>query len=145
MNVDVDELVREVEVDDADRIAARLKDAAISEGDRAREGAIAHRAAVDEDREPGGAGAGSLGSGDEGLDAERAALAAAGRELLAGVHVARALFTRGGAEPLFDDAAVAREHERHRRLAERCRLRDLGHVRRLGGQRAGGTCAARAR
>ncbi len=62
----------------------------------------------------------------------RAALAAADRELFAAEDGAGALFAAGGAEPLGDDAAVAREDQRHARLAQRGGLHDLGDARRLG-------------
>ncbi len=133
VDVDVDDLRRKVEVDDANRVPAGLEHAAVGEGDAAREGPVAHGTPVDEEEEVGGAGARALGAGEVGLDAEGAALAEAGGEGLAGEHGAGALLAALGAVPLADHAPVAREDEGDARLAQRGGLDDLGDARRLGG------------
>src|SRR5262249_51086107 len=92
---------------------------------------IADGAAVHEEEELRGAGAGALGPREVGLDGEGAPLAPYGGELFAGEGTPGALFAGRGAEPLADDAAVARQDERDAGPAERRGLDDLRDARGL--------------
>src|SRR5260370_25438984 len=82
MDIHVDEGGIDLQVNDADGVAAGLQDAAVRLCDRAEQGAIAYRAAVHQERQRGSRGTGSLGSREERFDTKRSALAAASRERL---------------------------------------------------------------
>jgi hypothetical protein len=61
MYVHVDQLRRQVDVNDAARVASALEHTAVRLGDRYQNGSLSHRPTVDQNREPAGAGARLLG------------------------------------------------------------------------------------
>src|SRR5207253_1231852 len=74
MDVHVDEVRRDLDPDDADRIPSSVEHRAIRVRDRAREQAIAYVTSVDEEREAGRSRARALGRTEHRFDAQRTAL-----------------------------------------------------------------------
>src|SRR5258707_1161785 len=82
------------------------------------------------------AGTPAPGTREEGLDVERSPLAGATRQGLVAESTAHPLFATRRAQPLPDDATLARKHERDLGRRKRRRLGDFRDVRRLGGERS---------
>ncbi len=135
MNVHVDELVREIEVDDTERITPPFEHRAVRLRDGARERSVANGAAVDEEMEAGRAGARALGGAEVRFDVDGGARSDARLEPLAAEHLRRPLGARRHAEVLARDLAVARQDERDVGARERRHRDCLPDARRLGRRR----------
>jgi hypothetical protein len=131
VDVDVDELGRQLEVHDADRVAAGLEHRTVRVGDRARDRAIVDRAAVHEEPQARRAEARALGQAQVGLEPEWAELPRALHELPPRQDLRHALGARLDAQELAHPAAVAGEGDRDAGVRQGDAVDGLAHVSRL--------------